>query len=102
MSLPFYEAISSPNDLNHTGGNNLTDGIGTVFSGHGFDETDTDSGRDTLCIGHDIMTGYLAPFSGAQCGRQTSVTSALTEYSLPTVQKISLPVVLSLSPNSLK
>lgn len=32
LGLPFHEAISPPNDWVHTGGNHLTDGLGTAFS----------------------------------------------------------------------
>ncbi len=32
LNLPIYEATVAPNDWIHTGGNNLTDGMGTIFS----------------------------------------------------------------------
>ncbi|WP_170254490.1 agmatine deiminase family protein [Phaeodactylibacter luteus] len=32
LGLPFYEAAEAPNDWVHSGGNNLRDGMGTIFS----------------------------------------------------------------------
>lgn len=32
FDLPIYEAVQPPNDWVHTGGNNLRDGMGTIFS----------------------------------------------------------------------